>query len=419
MLTNRTLDCGVHVVMEKIPYVQSASVGIWVKAGAADENEINAGISHFIEHMLFKGTDLRSAKQIAADVDKIGGHINAFTGKEATCYYLKTLDSNLEKGCEILIDMIINSKFDSEEMTKEKMVICEEMKMIEDSPDEYAQDLISEAIFRGTDLESAIIGTEQSLKGIDREDIKQYIEKEYTRDNIVISLAGNFDEQKICELFEGRLCALKESKEPKKIVSGEYKPSYIVKTKAIEQSHICLGLKGIRLEDELYYAMALLNNIMGGSMSSRLFQNIREEKGLAYSVYSSAAAYVNQGSFTIYAGVAHDKVNDAVHAIAQELYLLKKEGVTEEELSIAKEQLKSNYIFGLENVNGRMFTIGKNTLLLGKVNTPEQVLKNINGVNMEHIADIASLISDVENYSAVLVGRKEFDLKKNLAENIF
>lgn len=412
MLTNRTLNCGVRVVMEKIPYVQSASVGIWVKAGSADENEINSGISHFIEHMLFKGTDLRSAKQIAADVDKIGGHINAFTGKEATCYYLKTLDTNLQKGCEILIDMILNSKFDPEEMAKEKMVICEEMKMIEDSPDEYAQDLISEAVFRGTDLQSPIIGTETSLMGIQREDIKDYVEKEYTRDNIVISLAGNFDEEKICDFFEGKLQTLKEKKESRKAVLAEYRPSYLVKTKDIEQSHICLGLKGISLEHELYYAMAILNNVMGGSMSSRLFQNIREEKGLAYSVYSSAAAYVHQGSFTIYAGVGHDKVSDAINAIAQELYLLKKDGITQEELSTAKEQLKSNYIFGLENVNGRMFTIGKNTLLLGKVNTAKEVLENIDGVTMKDISDIASLISDVKQYSVVLVGRKEIELEK-------
>ncbi|MEA4987566.1 MAG: pitrilysin family protein [Anaerovorax sp.] len=418
MLINRTLNCGIRVVMEKIPYVQSASIGIWVKAGSADENEINSGISHFIEHMLFKGTDLRSAKQIASDVDKIGGHINAFTGKEATCYYLKTLDSNLEKGCEILIDMLLNSKFDPEEMTKEKMVICEEMKMIEDSPDEYAQDLISEAVFHGTNLQSPIIGTEKSLMGIQREDIKDYINKEYTRDNIVISLAGNFDEEKICDFFEGKLQSLNEKKESKKLKFAEYKPTYIVKTKDIEQSHICLGLKGIKLEHELYYAMALLNNVMGGSMSSRLFQNIREEKGLAYSVYSSAAAYVNLGSYTIYAGVGHDKVSDTIQAIAEELHFLKKNGITQEEFSTAKEQLKSNYIFGLENVNGRMFAIGKNTLLLGKVHTPQEVLSNINGVTMKQIFDIADLISDVRQYSAVLVGRKDVDLKKVLENTI-
>ncbi len=418
MLINRTLDCGIRVVMEKIPYVQSASVGIWVKAGSVDEDEMNSGISHFIEHMLFKGTELRSAKQIASDVDKIGGHINAFTGKEATCYYLKTLDSNLQNGCEILIDMLLNSKFDPEEMAKEKMVICEEMKMIEDSPDEYAQDLISEAVFCGTDLQSPIIGTEKSLMGIQRDDIKDYLNKEYTRDNIVISLAGNFDEEKVCAFLEGKLHSLGEKKEPKTLKQAEYKPVYIVKTKDIEQAHICLGLKGIELEHKLYYAMAVLNNIMGGSMSSRLFQNIREEKGLAYSVYSAAAAYVNLGSYTIYAGVSQNKVEDAVHGIMEELHLLKKNGITQEEFSTAKEQLKSNYIFGLENVNGRMFAIGKNTLLLNKVHTPEEVLSNIDSVNMEQIADVSNMISDIKQYSAVLVGKKEMDLKSILEHAI-
>lgn len=411
MLINKKLNCGIRMVMEEIPYVQSAAVGIWVKAGSSDERQEIFGISHFIEHMLFKGTENRSAKQIAEDVDRIGGNINAFTGKEATCYYIKTLGSNLEKACEILIDMFLHSKFDPEEMIKEKSVICEEMKMIEDTPDEYAQDLLAENVFRGTRLESPIIGTRESLAGIERQDILDYIGQEYTRDNIVISLAGHFDAEKMCEFFEGKLAALSQKKEKKTVLEQRYSPSCIVKTKDVEQSHICLGIQGIHMEHKLYYALALLNNIMGGSMSSRLFQNIREEKGLAYSVYSASSSYVDHGMYSIYAGVAQNKAEDAILAIGEELHNLAAKGVSEEELSMAREQIKSNYIFGQENVNGRMFSNGKNTLLLGRVRTQEEVMANVDRVTMEDMGEAAKIISNLQNYCAVMVSRNELELE--------
>ncbi|MEL7655617.1 MAG: pitrilysin family protein, partial [Bacillota bacterium] len=268
MIINKKLNCGVRIVMEEIPYVQSVSIGIWVKAGSVDETAKNSGISHFIEHMLFKGTENRSAKKIAEDVDKIGGQINAFTGKEATCYYLKTLANNIDKAADILIDMFINSKFDEEEMEKEKRVVCEEIKMIEDSPEDDAHDIISELIFKGNPLSKSIIGTPKSLQGITRKDIKKYISDEYTRDNIVISVCGSFNQEHVCELFECKLTALSENKASKPFEEAAYKPSYKMKVKDIEQSHICLGLKGLSLDDDRYYSLVLLNNIMGGSMSS-------------------------------------------------------------------------------------------------------------------------------------------------------
>ena len=414
MIINKKLNCGVRIVMEEIPYVQSVSVGIWVKAGSVDETAKNSGISHFIEHMLFKGTENRSAKKIAEDVDKIGGQINAFTGKEATCYYLKTLASNIDKAADILVDMFMNSKFDEEEMEKEKRVVCEEIKMIEDSPEDDAHDIISELIFKGSPLSKSIIGTPKSLQGITRKVIKKYIEEEYTRDNIVISVCGRFDQDHVCELFDCKLVNLKDNKSPKGFDEAEYKPNYKVKVKDIEQSHLCLGLKGLSLDDSRYYSLVLLNNIMGGSMSSRLFQNIREEKGLAYSVYSMASSFSNTGYFNIYAGVSHDKIKDAVIGIQDELKLLKTEGVTLEELQTAKEQLKGSYIFSLENVNGRMFSIGKNMLLLNKIYTPEEVMENIDRVTMENMGEISELITDIQNYSGVLIGRNKMDLKKIL-----
>ena len=416
MITNRKLNCGVRIIMEEIPYVQSVSVGIWVKAGSVDETTKNAGISHFIEHMFFKGTENRSAKKIAEDVDRIGGQINAFTGKEATCYYLKTLAGNIDQAADILIDMFMNSLFDKEEMDKEKRVVCEEIKMIEDSPEDDAHDIIAELVFKGNPLSKSIIGTPKSLNGIRQKDIKKYISEEYTRDNIVISVCGKIDQDKVCELFDSKLMGLNEAKQPKQFEEMEYQPSYKVKGKDIEQSHICMGLKGLKLDDERYYSLVLLNNIMGGSMSSRLFQSIREEKGLAYSVYSMASAFSNDGYFNIYAGVSHDKIKDAVLGIQQELKRLKSEGITTEELMTAKEQLKGSYIFSLENVNGRMFSIGKNMLLLNKFYTQEEVLSNIDIVTLDDIAEVSELITEMNQYSGVLIGREKVNLKKIMTE---
>ncbi len=400
------------MAMEKIPYVQSASVGIWVKAGSADETDKNNGISHYIEHMLFKGTDNRTAKQIAEDVDRIGGNMNAFTGKEATCYYIKTLDSNLEKACDILIDMFLNSQFDEVEMDKERMVILEEMKMTEDTPDDLVHDMMSEQVFQGTPLERQIIGTEQSLAGINRDDIIDYIGKQYTRDSIVVSLAGNFDEEYMCNYFEGRLSKLTASKPARPSSSRIYVPKKQIRVKDVEQSHICLAVPGIQLDnDDLYYPMVLLNNIMGGSMSSRLFQNIREEKGLAYSVYSGHTSYMDAGAYFIYAGVNSNKIKDAVDGIACELELLKRDGVTADELAMAKEQSKSSYIFGLENVNSRMFANGKNILLLGESREPQKVLGEIDAVTLDDMVRASELICDLSQYCVSLVTNRDVDLE--------
>ena len=412
MLIEKTLNCGIRMAMEKIPYVQSAAVGIWVKAGSADEDDRINGISHYIEHMLFKGTDNRTAKQIAEDVDRIGGNINAFTGKEATCYYIKTLDSNLEQACDILIDMFLNSQFDEVEMDKERMVILEEMKMTEDTPDDLAHDLLFEQVFQGTPLERQIIGTEKSLAGIRRQDIIDYIKKEYTRDSIVISLAGNFDEDYMCSYFEGRLAQMTASKPERTKSSRIYVPKFQTRVKDVEQSHICMGVPGIQLDnDDLYYPMVLLNNIMGGSMSSRLFQNIREEKGLAYSVYSGHTSYMDAGAYFIYAGINSNKIQEAIEGIACELQLLKREGVTADELAMAKEQSKSSYIFGLENVNSRMFANGKNILLLNEVREPQRVLAEIDAVTMDDMVRAAELICDMGQYCATLVTNRDVDLK--------
>lgn len=412
MVTIKKLNCGTTVIMEKSERVQSAALGIWVRAGASDEWDEVSGVSHFIEHMMFKGTKNRTAKQIAEDVDKIGGVFNAFTGKEATCYYIKTLSSNICRGAEILLDMLTGSKFEQEEMDRERQVICEEIKMVKDTPDDDVYDTISELVAGGNPLGRSILGTPESLAGIDRSRLVDYRDQMYARDSIVVAVAGNFDEEAIEEIFEDRLTSLRDKKPKKEIQLKPYQQSFNVKVRDIEQTHICLATPGIALDDPRYYAFVLLNSIFGGSMSSRLFQNIREQKGLAYSVCSMNLFSSYWGFFSIYAGVSPEKAEEALDAIHYELDTLRESGVTEEELAMAKEQMKSSYIFGLESVNSRMFSIGKNKLLLDRVYAEEEVLSSFDRVTREDIREVAEMIGDYSSYCGAAVTGRDFDLER-------
>lgn len=412
MVTIKKLNCETTVIMEKSERVQSAALGIWVRAGASDEWDEVSGVSHFIEHMMFKGTKNRTAKQIAEDVDKIGGVFNAFTGKEATCYYIKTLSSNICRGAEILLDMLTGSKFDQEEMDRERQVICEEIKMVKDTPDDDVYDTISELVAGGNPLGRSILGTPESLAGIDRSRLVDYRDQMYARDSIVVAVAGNFDEEAIEAIFEDRLTSLRDKKPKKEIQLKPYQQSFNVKVRDIEQTHICLATPGIALDDPRYYAFVLLNSIFGGSMSSRLFQNIREQKGLAYSVCSMNLFSSYWGFFSIYAGVSPEKAEEALDAIHYELDTLRESGVTEEELAMAKEQMKSSYIFGLESVNSRMFSIGKNKLLLDRVYAEEEVLSSFDRVTREDIREVAEMIGDYSSYCGAAVTGRDFDLER-------
>lgn len=408
----RKLDCGVRVVMETIPHVQSAAIGIWVKTGAVNETLKYAGVSHYIEHMMFKGTENRNAREIAADIDKIGGQMNAFTSKESTCYYVKVLKDNFEKGAEVLLDMLSNSLFDKIEMDKERQVICEEIKMIEDQPDDLAHDVVSEILFKGNPLGNSIIGTPSSLNRISRKVLTEYFDTQYTRDSIVVSVAGNINPDQVCAYLEDKFDKLGASKPVHENGYTPYEKKHKVIVKDIQQSHLCLATRAISLIDPRYYAFSVLNNVMGGSMSSRLFQNIREEKGLAYSVYSMLNCFSSDGYFNIYAGVSHDKIGAAIGGIREELEILGSQGITEEELSASREQLKSSYIFGQENVASRMFAIGKNLILLDRVFTPEEVLEGLNAVTMDDIEEVKKTLCDMSSYSAVAVTNKRINLKR-------
>lgn len=412
MIKSMKLNCGAEVVMEKIPYVRSTSVGVWVKVGSVNETKRDYGISHFIEHMMFKGTPTRSAREIAADIDRIGGQINAFTSKENTCYYVKALDSSIETAIEVLCDILFHSVFDEVELEKERRVIYEEINMHDDSPEDVIHDLFYSTIFHDNPLGTPVLGTKEILSKLTRDDLKDYVENNYTVGNVVISIAGNFDEEKIVEVLESNFKEL--SKHQQKVVAFplEYVPKCIYQERDIEQVHLNMGIRGMKLGDDLHYAYSIVSNILGGSMSSRLFQSIREEKGMAYAVYSYLSAYTADGTFTIYAGVGQENLPHTVELIIQQLSLLKKQGILEEEFLAAKEQLKSSYIFSLESVSSRMASIGKSQLLLKECYEPEEALKKITDVNMEQIEEVINLFTDLDKYTVVALGRKAIDLKE-------
>ena len=412
MIKVKTLNSGIKLVMENIPYLQSVAMGVWVKAGAVDETAEHAGISHFIEHMMFKGTEKRSAKQIAEDIDRIGGQINAFTGKEATCYYVKAVKSNYHKAADVIFDMLANSLFDQEEMNRERKVICEEIKMNMDAPDDLAHDTIATMVFSNGSLGNSILGTPETLDTIDHDVMADHVKKQYTKDSMVISVCGNYDEEELCSYFNDKLDGLVAEKPERKTVVGPYEPSFKCITKDIEQTHVCLATRGITNMDPSFYAFSILNNVMGGSMSSRLFQNVREEKGLAYSVYSMSGAYTDDGYYNIYAGIGHDKLQEAVDAIREELKKLADTGITAEELESSREQLKAAYVFAQENVTGRMFKNGKNVLLNNLIIEAEEVISEFDKVTMDDIEKVKTLICNPETYSGVVVTKNEVDMEK-------
>ena len=292
MLKKFVLKNGVRVVCEYIPYVRSVTLGIWVKTGSRNENVRNNGVSHFIEHMLFKGTDKRSAAEIAESIDNIGGQLNAFTGKECTCYYAKTLDEHLDIAMDVLSDMLTNSTFTKKDIALEKRVILEEIGMYEDSPEELVHDILSETVWDGSAIGYPILGTAKSLRGINQETIKEYMKDRYTPGNMVISVAGNFDESKLEDMLETYFnSGIPGDETENNVENVDFRPEVKVREKDTEQVHICIGFEGIKNGDDALYPLLAVNNIFGGGMSSRLFQKIREKKGLVYSIYSMMQDY--------------------------------------------------------------------------------------------------------------------------------
>lgn len=408
-----SLDNQIKIVTETIPFVRSISFGIWVKVGSQNENEKTNGISHFIEHMLFKGTANRNAKDIAEQMDAIGGQMNAFTTKQMTCYYTRILDTNFDKALEIMADMFLNSTFDEKEMTKEKKVIIEEINMYEDTPEELVFEIINKNVWDGHSLAYPILGSSENVESFTNKIVKSYYENNYAPENIIISLAGNFETSQMIEKIKIFFGKIKNKKSPRSSVpSVKYKKSIAVKQKNIEQIHICLGFPGIKTCLEENYSLALLNTILGGGMSSRLYQKIREENALAYSLFSYNYAYETAGLFTIYAAINPAKVEKCIEVIINEIKNLKSDPITNNQLSKTKEQLKANYLMSLESSSSRMNSLGKSILSYNKILTPEEIIKEIDSVSIEQIYQLVDKIFIFDKISLSAVGKNEYDFEE-------
>ncbi len=409
MIKKHTLDNGIRIVMEKIDYVKSASIGIWVNVGSNNENDQTNGLSHFIEHMLFKGTINRKANEIAEDIDNLGGQLNAFTSKECTCFYVKVLDENIKDAVDILSDMFFNSLFQQEEIDKEISVVIEEIKMYEDSPEDVVHDKLTEVIFNNSPMAYNILGTEENLKTFTTQKVVEYMKKNYTPYNTVIAVAGSFDEQEFVRMINDKFKDWQNENIKHVDPEAEYKRSVVGVNKDLEQLHMCIGNKTIGRHDKNYYPLLVLNNLFGGTMSSRIFQEVREKKGLVYSIYSFVSNYSNTGIFSIYAGMSYNQAEDALRTILKEMISIKNGNISEEEFNRAKQQIKGNYILGLESTSSRMSSIGRRELLYNEIQYPEEVIESINSVKKEDVLNLAKELFDIDSLSITFTG----NLNKN------
>lgn len=406
MYQRHELSNGIRVVAYPMPGMRSLSLGLWINAGSAYETMETSGISHFVEHMLFKGTQTRSAKDLADCVDGIGGQINAFTGKECTSYYIKVLDTHLDIAVELLGDMLLHSVHDPVEIEKEKNVILDEIALYEDSPEDVVYDLLAEVIFGRHPLGFPILGTEASVRSLSRETVNGLLAARYSAENIVISAAGSYGEEELLRLLEQHFGTV-----PRNGAAAADPPlptfhsAWGIREKDIEQIHLCVGFEGVRYSDDDLYPLMVMNNILGGGTSSRLFQSIREDQGLAYSVYSHPSLYKDNGLMTVYASFIPENLEPVMNSLTEEIRKLRLGQFTEEEILRGKEQLKGNYILGLESTGSFMSMMGKSELMAGVIETIDEVIEKIDRVSAADVQRMTDRVLTPERCAVALTGR--------------
>lgn len=400
-----TLSNGLRVIAEKIPHFRSVSVGLWIGTGSMLETRGENGLSHFIEHMLFKGTQQRSAMQIAEEMDAIGGQVNAFTSKECTCYYAKVIDEHFEKALDLLSDMLLHATFNLQDLEKERSVILEEIAMTEDTPEDLVYELLSEAYFGDHALARPILGPAEVIRSVTREQILAFHRRHYRPDNTVLAVAGGYELDQLRELagrYLGAWAAPAQAQKAEPFAGCAQQVR--IKRKDIEQVHVCLGYEGIATGADEAYPMAVFNNIFGGGMSSRLFQKIREEMGAAYSVYSYPTSYPDCGVYAIYAGTSIQQAQQVVDEIRRQVDRFLADGFTDREFTQARDQLKGGYILGLESTSSRMSALGRSKLLLGYANEIDEVIRRIERVTPQDVMSVARRILE-SPFAAAAVGR--------------
>ena len=395
---------GIRVLSERLPDLTSITVGIWVENGSRYEQPHQAGISHFLEHLFFKGTERRTAAQIAEEIDAVGGVLNAFTGKEYTCYYAKVLHEQLPLALDLLADIFTQSRFASEEIDRERSVIIQEISQVEDTPDDYVHELFNLAFWPGHPLSRPIAGTAQTVQGLTREDFLRFLDARYRPDRVLIAAAGNLIHHDLVAVAEGKFGALSGTAP---LVDGgppEARAGVSVHEKPLEQVHLCLGTPGIAQADAERYPAHLLNLALGGGMSSRLFQEIRERRGKAYTVYSFLSSYLDAGYFGVYVGTSAEWVREVVDVIRAELERAARDGLSAGELARVKQQMKGSMLLGLETSDSRMSRIAKNEIYFGRNVPIEEVAARIDAVQNDEVVSVAQRLFRAGGLALTVLG---------------
>lgn len=397
-------DNGVRVLSETLPHTRSVSLGIWLQVGSRHERKSINGISHFIEHMIFKGTPRRSTLDIAMELDVIGGLSNAFTGKENTCIHSRVLDRHFPMLVDIISDIFLNSVFDRLEMDREKQVILQEIGMVEDSPEELVHLLFCSNCWPDHPLGRSVLGTGESVSSIDRETMLEYFSSNYTPERIIISAAGNIEHEALVKAFRPLFEPLPGNGHHPPISTPTLRPGVVCHEKKLEQVHICIGGKGPSLSSEDRLAGAVLNTLLGGNMSSRLFQEVREKRGLAYSVYSFLSAYMDTGVLGVYLGTDPGQVNEALEVVQYEIGRVLEGDIQEKEFDMMREHLVGSILLGSESNDTRMMRLAKNEYVFGRYVSYDELIENLNKVQVEEVIQIARHCFHGRDTSGVILG---------------
>ena len=405
MIETKTLPNGVRILLEPMEGMRSAALGIWVGAGSRHEAAGENGAAHFIEHMTFKGTHTRTAADIAMEMDAIGGQVNAFTTKEHTCFYVRALDAHLEQAADVLCDMFFSSAFRQEDVDTERGVILEEIGMYADNPEDLCAERLAAAVYKGSSLARPILGRPATLTRMTGESLRAWRDAHYRPQETVVALAGSFSPQ-VCRALTDRFAAL-PSVPARREKKAAYHPAFTLKRKATEQNHITLAFPGLPYGDERRFTLQLLSFILGGGMSSRLWQEVRENRGLCYSVYSYGAGHAETGLFGIYTALGKQTQHEALQAIWTEVCRFVQDGPTQEELSRAREQSKASVLMGLESTQARMNHLGRSTLLTGKVLSPDEIIGAYDAVTREDVLALARELFAPAGLSLCAVGKVE------------
>jgi predicted Zn-dependent peptidase len=405
------LPSGLRIVTERMPSVRSVALGIWAGVGSRDETPRLAGASHFLEHLLFKGTSRRTARDIAEQMDAVGGEANAFTSKEYTCFYARTLDRDLGLAVDVLADMLRSSRIARDDVEAERTVILEEIGMHNDAPDDVVHDLFAEVLFGGHPLGRPVLGTAESVGAMSRDAVARYWRRHYMPGNLVVAVAGNRTHDEVVELVSD---AFEDAEgEPHGPRSGRREPRAYrglqVRHKPTEQAHVVLGTRGLSRSDPRRFALGVLNIAFGGGMSSRLFQEVREKRGLVYSIYSYATQYSETGSFSVYAGAAPKRIHDVLAIVRDELDRVVAGGLTEEELERSKGHLKGSLVLGLEDTAGRMTRLGKSEITSGEILTVDDIIRRVDEVTDEDVRAVAKEVLGAGPRALALIGPFEAD----------